>query len=240
MPVKYEAPTVTIDDSGARKNEKRYTHPAYGVIGISRGSCVPPIQLFGSSVKHSNYISLRIKTAERSNNGDYEFVFGKELITEVIISGNQLGELLSSMNVGDGVPCTIVRRETNYDIPMIKDDETIISESRKSMEDRINHVMERADNLIKASQEMLDTKKPLSKGEMKSFHDKLAMIKQELHANLPFVAKCFDEKVEKSVQQAKAEVEAFVSSTIHSAGLDAISKGEYKVEIPYTEIKEIK
>lgn len=240
MPVKYEAPTIKDDESGVRRDSKIYTHPAYGVIGLSRCSCTPSMQLFGSSVKHSNFITLRIQTAERDSNGDYDFIHPRQLITEVIVSGNQLGEMLSSMNVGEGVPCTIRRRETDWDIPYILDQETPVTESRKSMQDQLNNVMKRTDQLIASSKEMVDNPKPLTKKDMKSLVDQLAMLRQEIHSNLPFVAKCFDEKIEKTIVHAKAEVEAFVSTTVHRAGLDAIAKGTYNVQLNYAEDTEKK
>lgn len=233
MSVTYEAPTIKESDRPIRNNEKIYNHPAYGVIGMSRITC-RDVQLFGSNVKHDNLISLRIQTAERSSNGDYEFIFPRKRIIEVWISGNQLGQMLSSMNVGEGVPCTIRHTETNYDVPMIKDESTPIEESRKSLQDRINKIMEQTDRMIKTSQEVLDNPKPMSKKDMKVLHDRLTMIKQNIHENLPFVAKCFDEKMDKTVTDAKCEVEAFITSTIHKAGMDAIA-GKFNVAIPYDE-----
>jgi hypothetical protein len=232
MSYREEAPTVTLDELGHHKESKKYTHPAYGKVSLSRctgGS----VQLFGSHVKHDNFIKLQIMTAERSSEGNYEFIFGKKTLTEVWISGTQLGDLLSSMNCGDGVPCTIRKRETDYDIPFIKDDQTPISESRKAMQDRINEVTAAARDMVIKSQELLK-QKTVNKSELKELDSYLYKIKQELDSNLGFVAKCFDEKMEKTITHAKGEVDAFVSNVIASAGLEAIAQGRFK-ELAVTE-----
>lgn len=234
MPVRYEKPTITKENV-LRDGDKTYSHPAYGVIGLCASTWNPSQHMFGSHVKHSNIITLRIKTAERTSNGDYEFIHGKKDLIEVMLTGTQLGDLLTSMNRGDGVPCTIRRTETDWDIPLIENEETPISESRKSMDEHITKVMEKADRMIKETQALLKDKKSANKGELTKISDQLAMVRQEIYSNLPFVAKCFDEKIEKTISHAKGEVDAFVSNTIRSAGLEAISKGQYKVEIPYHE-----
>lgn len=236
MAITYEAPTVTPDESSARSDSKKYTHPAYGVIGISRaGWNGGGVQLFGSSIRHNNTIRLCIKTAERSSNDNYEFIHGNKTLIEVELSGTQLGDLLTSMNQGDGVPCTIRRREENWNIPFIKDQETPISESTQAMKDQVTAVMKRADGMIVKAKEMLDTK-TINKTQMKELMDSLDMLRQEIRSNLPFVTDCFDRKVEKTITQAKGEVEAFVSSTIRNAGLEAIANGQYKIGLPYDEI----
>ena len=231
MPQTYERPTV--NEGSLHRDGKRYTHPAYGVIGLSRGQCSPPMSLFGSSIKHSHFITLRIHTAEKDCNGDYSFVHARKPLIEVMISGTQLGEMLSSMNVGDGVPCTIRMTENNWDIPAILDEETPISESRKSMEARLKEVMSKTDRMIADTKALLDDKKTANKSDLKKLTDQLAMIRQDIFSNLPFVAKCFDEKIEKTVQYAKGEVDTFVAHTLRAAGMDAIASGNYKVEIPY-------
>lgn len=108
MSQKYEAPTVK--NEGISTMEKTYTHPAYGCVSLSRITCSPPQQLFGSHAKHSHFISLKIKRAERQSNGDFDFIFGRNELIEIYLSGTQLGDLLTSMNVGERIPCTIVSK----------------------------------------------------------------------------------------------------------------------------------
>lgn len=232
MSVRYEKPTVSEDASWKGKDSKKITHPAYGMIGLSRCTTNPPMHLFGSNIKHSNFICLSIKTAERSTDGNHEFRFAKKNLIEVWISGTQLGDMLSSMNVGEGVPCTIRYRETDYDIPLIADEDTIVSDSRKALQNRINELTRVANDLCKQSKELL--KQPtVKKSDLKELDNKLDRILVELNSNLGYVAECFDEKVEKTVTHAKGEVDAFVSNVIASAGIKAISEGMVSTELPF-------
>jgi hypothetical protein len=229
MPKRYEAPTITCS---ARRDSKIYSHPAYGTISVCRISCGGGgITLFGSHIKHSNFITLRINTAKRDSNDNYDFIHADKQLIEVELSGVQFADLITSMNQGEGVPCTINRRETDWDIPGIIDDATPITESRTAMQTQINNVMVRADDMMAKALAMLESPKPLTKKEMAALNDNIKMLRQEIHSNLPFVGKCFDEKIEKTVSHAKGEVEAFVSGTIRAAGLDAIAKGTYAVQM---------
>ena len=209
-----------------------YSHPAYGTIGMSRITCQPPQQLFGSSVKHGNFIALRISQAVRSTEGNYDHIStGKELI-EVYLSGTQLGDLLTSMNVGEGVPCTInhINRES---IPGIEDENTPITESREAFTKRITAMCEKSVQLLARVQGVCDTPKAISKADMKEIKGYAYSIQQDLTSNLPWMATCFDEKIEKTVQHAKGEVESFVSNIIARAGIKSIQDSKGVVEFPY-------
>jgi hypothetical protein len=230
MAKRSEAPTIKQDVNRVRDNEVTYTHPAYGVIGISNIS-TGNYTLFGSNVKHSHFVSLRIKTAERHTDGNHDFIFGKQELIEVYLSPTQFAEMLTTSNCGDGVPCTISRRETNRDIPYIESQDTVITDSRKALQDRLDKITVRAKEMITKSEAMLESKKPLTKADMKELNGYLYTIKQELNSNLSYVAKCFDEKMETTIAHAKGEVESFVSSTITRAGLDAIANGTYAPQL---------
>jgi hypothetical protein len=49
---------------------------------------------------------------------------------------------------------------------------------------------------------------------------------QELTSNLPYLAKVCDEAVEKSVQEAKTEIDAFITTGIHRLGMEALAEGK--------------
>ena len=89
--------------------EPKEKHPAYGMVGFYRVSGNPG-RLFGSSLKnHESYIALRIGTGERIHSNGWDRYYGslRGEHVEVMLSSAQFAELLTSMNVGNGVPCTI-------------------------------------------------------------------------------------------------------------------------------------
>ena len=231
MSKKYIKPIIKETEHSRRDNEKVYEHPAFGMIGISRISCTPSITLFGSEIKHSHLISLRVKTAEKYTDGNHTFYHGRKELVEVFLTPNQFSKMLINMNCGDGVPCTINNRESDRDIPGIIDETTPITESRNAFQDRINRVTDKATSMIKKAEEILESPKACSNSDMKELKSYLASIKQELDCNMSCVANSFDEKMEKTVAQAKAEVESFVSSTIKQAGMEAIANGTYQPKL---------
>ena len=204
-----------ISDGGVTES-----HPAFGMISLCRTTCSPPQVLFGSAVKHSNYISITIREATRESSISHDWYFGKNELIRVEISGTQLGDMLSSMNVGDGVPCTI-QRFNGESRPEIKEFSTIQKEAQDQMEERLNKVFEKSKSLLSKAREMVEKGTP-KKAEKEELLSLLTQLSHGIGGSIAFAGKCFDEKVEKMVTQAKGEVESFINSKIHSAGLAAL------------------
>lgn len=70
-----------ISDGGVTES-----HPAFGMISLFRTTCSPPQVLFGSAVKHSNYISITIREATRESSISHDWYFGKNELIRVEIS----------------------------------------------------------------------------------------------------------------------------------------------------------
>ena len=88
------------------KNGKETKHPAFGVIGVGRVS--GHTRLFGSDFTHHNYISLRISTAKTIESyGVKTSVHSDEQIVEVCLSEVQFARMITSLNMGEGTPCTL-------------------------------------------------------------------------------------------------------------------------------------
>ena len=86
------------------------SHPAWGMVEFSRVEHGGPCRLFGSSLtNHGTTIILRVWEASRKHDCGQDWYHGsirKELIA-VEMSAAQFAGLLTTMNVGNGVPCTI-------------------------------------------------------------------------------------------------------------------------------------
>lgn len=204
-----------ISDGGVTE-----THPAFGMIALSRTTCHPPAVLFGSSVKHGNFISITIKEAQRESSPSHDWYFGRGELIRVVISGTQLGDMLSSMNVGDGVPCTI-ERFNGESRPKIEEFSTVQAEAQEQMKQQLDATFEKSRELVKKAAELVKAGLP-KKAEKEELLSLLTRISHGIGGNLEYAGKCFDEKVEKMVTQAKGEVESFIASKVHSAGLEAL------------------
>lgn len=60
------------------------------------------------------------------------------------------------------------------------------------------------------------------KAEKEELLSLLTQLSHGIGGNIEFAGKCFDEKMEKMVSQAKGEVETFINSKIHAAGMEAL------------------
>jgi hypothetical protein len=201
--------------------EETHTHPSFGKIGFSRVTCNPSQNFYGSELPQDHYITMKIYNSEiqRELTQDRYYTKGIPLI-QIRMSNGQFAEMITSMNIGDGVCCTIER------LGIDKIEELPQQESRKEFvhrkfEDRMK---EFASKIKKQQQEAKDLvgKKTLSKEEMKKLQFHLEWLTQEIERNIPFFAKCFQETMDEVVYEAKTEVENAIQHKINTLGLSAL------------------
>ena len=81
-------------------------HSSFGNLSISR-SFGGKRHLYGSSIEHSNFITLRISHSELHRHLKQDWYHATAPIVEVTLSQAQFAEAITSLNMGDGVPVTI-------------------------------------------------------------------------------------------------------------------------------------
>ena len=84
----------------------RTSHPAYGTIMFNRANGCRR-SLFGSSIEHSNVITMEVKHADIERGLNRDWVYGKSPIVEIEMSYSQFAEAITSFGQGSGIPCTI-------------------------------------------------------------------------------------------------------------------------------------
>lgn len=190
-------------------------HPSFGMVGFGRRQSSGSV-LVGSSLKQTETIVLTVHTASLRRELSHDWWYAREPIVEVEMSPVQFAELLTSMNVGDGVPCTIRHITGRGDMPEppAPDGHRTIAhqEFKETCRDAVAH-LDKLTELAKGVKQV---------GQQKALLDAIAMAKQEIESNLPFVEKSFVETTEKTVAEAKATVDAFVTGMIHRTGLEAL------------------
>ena len=132
------------------EDNNREKHPSFGMVGFSRISCGNQ-RLFGSSIEHDTMIALRVHTAYRTESFGYEHVYADEDIVEVMLSPAQFSELLTTMNIGDGVPCTIRFDKENGHIKQPESYTNARETSDRYLTEAMGNLSERLDRLIKLS-----------------------------------------------------------------------------------------
>jgi ElaB/YqjD/DUF883 family membrane-anchored ribosome-binding protein len=201
-------------------------HESFGLLEINRISNSGSENLFGSSIKHNNTITILIKPARRVRelNRDWYFDYGIPFI-EIEMSPTQFAEAITSMNHGSGVPVTIRRLQGKRmePCPEINKRQQFENEFKEQMENIRNDLTK----LIKDTKEILSSKKAITVAEKKTILSQIEMLIQEVGSNLPFVNSQFNEQMDKTVLEAKGETEAFFINKINQLGLNELKKQEF-------------
>lgn len=209
-------------DIDLEKTEKVMKHPSYGMIGLSRRSSSHGVPLFGSNIQHQNTITLTIKRAEHNRHLNNDWFHANEQLIEIELSGSQYAELISSFNQGDGIPCTI--RGFNHNSYPDPPYENPVDIFQREFESKMKNLGKEYKSIMEDAFTMLKDKPSITKADreflMKSFESLITQIS----SNIPFVSQQFLESTEKTISQAKNEIETFMNSRVISLGLQALQE----------------
>ena len=220
-----ERKEISIEKKGDREIHR---HPAFGMIGFCQ-SYGGERTLFGSSISHNNVVILELKHAysERGLCNDYHY--GRGLITRVEMSYSQFAELVSNPNNGDGIPCTIRFTEKDGSIPAIASNISKRKQFEDEFSEHLSTAMAQVQAQIDRIKESLTEKKSLGVKDRKEMISQLQQVQYNIGCNLEFCATQFNEQMDKTVLEAKGEVEAFVQNKIRDIAYEAIAeKGEHE------------
>ena len=196
-------------------------HPSFGAVTLSRISSNNGASLYQSRIKHRNFIRLRIFKAQNFRNLYTDVSHTTKSVVEVDMTANQFSQLITTMGLSEGVPCTI-RRIDGETIPEPLFDsrrEQFVKEFHEQMED-ISH---KCDEVIGFVKELME-KTSVSKADRTALLHQLTMLKQDIGQNTPFIAKQFNEQMEDVLNDVKSEVQEFIGSMAQQTGLQAIQK----------------
>lgn len=203
--------------------EKVETHPSWGMVGFYRNHGTER-QLFGSDVSNHGTVCLKVKHAKKERALGRDWTMGTDIICEVEMSSLQFAELLTNMNVGDGVPCTI--RYTQKDGPVTYQEEksklAVLYAERDAVVDRASSNLKAARDEIA---ELVNTKK-LSKSVGNELLHKISTALSDLEGdNFEFYKRQAHKEVDRLVVEAKSQISDYVNSKIYSVGLETLMKG---------------
>lgn len=215
------------------KTEEESEHPSYGIVSFSRVTGNPGT-LFGSKLgNHESYIELRVSRCKLivDSSGE-ERVFGPmrgELI-EVKMSAAQFSELITTMNIGMGVPCTISRVNLEeMERPPAREVESV--RTRGAFKRTVESATRRASQLVEEARVILD-KKSLLKSDREELMRKMEGVVMEIRQNAPFMFTIFEEAAEKVAKAAKAEVDNMLTHNLITRGLKAYAEEGHTPKLP--------
>jgi ElaB/YqjD/DUF883 family membrane-anchored ribosome-binding protein len=199
-----------------------FKHPSYGMVQLSRRQGHQ--HLFGSALEsHQNYMTLSVRRATyiRDDTGDRYFGSIRGDLIEVDMSSAQFAELITTMNVGMGVPCTI-RTVGDQEVPRPPVLETEAENIRTEFAKRMKQFATNMNEGVASVEEILKKKGALTAAEKQTIQAHITKVNTELKSNLPFFLDMYQEAAEKISTAAKAEIEAFMTMAVQSAGIAAL------------------
>lgn len=197
------------------------THPSYGTLCFNRTHKNSKTPLFGSSIEHGDTITMEVTHAAITRGLHADWFYGNAPILEIEMSYSQFAEAITSFGCGSGVPCTIRYTEKDGRIP-----ECDFVSKRKQFTDefktKTKNAMNESQELIQDVTDLFSQKKTLTKADKESVISKLRKLSMDLGCNLDFIAEKFNEQMDKTVMEAKGEIESFCQNKINSIASAAL------------------
>lgn len=184
-------------------------HPAWAMLGASRVQQGPDgAVLFDSEVRHNHYVVVKLSTASRKRDLSRDWLMAERQVVEVAMSEAQWASFVSSMNAGDGVPCTLLAREGDWNVPGMP--------YAPRLQESMKEVRGAADEALAEVQAAF-----AAYAEKKSAAN-LNTLKYAIanaSPNMEFAAKSLTEHAENVVQKARVDIEAIVTSKAKQLGV---------------------
>lgn len=218
---------------------ERHSHPSYGSLVFNRVSGGDP-NLFGSSVKHHDKINLVLRTCEYDRGLHQNWYHPKEELFEVEMSYTQFVDLITHMNMYEGVPVTIKRilGERTPKVPYYNPVEV----HKKEFEEHMDKTYAQTKSLLNNVAEKFSEKKSFTKKEQEEILAQLHQISMNIGSNQTFQINQFNEQMEKTVTESKGEIEAFWQHKMYQIAQQAMVENPEKyltapVDVPGVETK---
>lgn len=181
------------------------------------------VVFFQSDIPCNEFIQITIKTAEVTRHLNRDWVMGDKILCQVKLTPMQWAEMLTLMNYGDGVPCTIQYTEKDGYIKF------------KDEEDKLDLLLKETDEKVDKGKEYIKNaeSKIINLANEKKISKKVA---EELLFELGEADSCFGghsidfikqqarEHIENMAIQAKANITAYVDSKIYTTGIQELEK----------------
>ncbi|WP_320928360.1 hypothetical protein [Hungatella sp.] len=202
-------------------------HPSYGILSFSRSSISGNgVALFGSSIRHNDTIRLSISKGEIDRHGNESRYYAKHSLSdkyiEVEMSYSQFAEAITSLNMGEGVPVTVMRVNGQQMPPCPYEDKQKLM--RQEFKNLAKSVTADMTSHTKEVAELLQNKKTLNNADKEFILSALHSAAAKISDHMPYINEMFAEQMEKTVTEAKGEFENFLQNKMNSIALEAIAE----------------
>ena len=173
--------------------------------------------LFGSNIPHDTCMKLTISQAYISRSFNENHYYPTNKIIEIELSPSQYAEMITNLNHGVGVPCTITKfmeERIPNNLSLNDELETVKSEYSESVDKIMDEIR---DTIYEIPDE-----KAMSPKKIKDLKHELANMLYRLTQEAPFMKERFDETLDKIFVEAKASIDDTINLTLANIGLDTI------------------
>jgi len=211
-------------------NEKEESHESFGMMSFSRIQVGGGGQvLHGSDLKHNTIIAMRLEHGIKKRGLSHDWYHATGRVAEAYMSQNQFSELITSMNMGEGIPVTLrfTEKEGSLEEPdFVSVVETHEDEFKKQAQDTAQD----AKDLLAIMGTILGGSGTVKKADRDKMIKQAEKVVREIACNMPFMEESFNKAIDKTVTDAKGTIEAFYQHRVTEAGLNALNGGQ--VESP--------
>lgn len=141
-------------------------------------------------------------------------------LMEFDLSATQFVELMTSLNMGEGIPCTLTRVIGTQMDPVPDDHATEAVMIAQKFGDEMRDVAASVKPLTDSINEVLGKKGTINKSDRQTIADAVFHIVKRFGDHAPFVMKQFNESTDRMRLGARTEVEAYATSVILAAGIE--------------------
>lgn len=221
----YEKQKPTVEPLESPRNGERHTHPAFGVISVSKGTASHGgAVLFGSDLNHRSVLTVSVSTASLDRHLNRDWVHSEREVVQFHMSEAQWASFVSSQG-GLGIPITFAHRPVDdaplQFIPQIEKPETLIETFEREIREKCEGYIAAAAELAERLQQCSEEGK-MSKATMKELLGLATKLSVGMPNSMGFVQKQMREAMEKNVTAGKIEIEAFVDDLAKRKGLEAL------------------
>jgi hypothetical protein len=225
--------TLLSKHSGREDNAFTESHPAYGMLTVSRmhGLYGP---MFGSALpRHDGAVRFEIREGgQRFHDLHSDRYHGGKILLSWYMTNAQFVEVMSQMNRGDGVPITL-----DY-IPAVADgklvlqevpgidweqDQTEAAEAIKGVEQFGRKLARQVSEIVESTKRELDAA-GVSQKKQAAILAPLNRLACDLGPNVRFALDMLQEAGEKVVSAARTEIDAAVSTTVRQLGFQKLDE----------------
>jgi hypothetical protein len=222
--------TRTEETSHGRghRTEMRERHESFGLVGVNRITVGGGARsnMFGSHLDHHPTLfrfrvqrAVRVHTDLAYDRFHSDGEADRTQLLEFDLTATQFVELMTSLNVGEGIPCTLryVLGEQMEDVPGEHETEAqnIARKFAAEMKDIAGSVKPLTGRIA-----TIMAKPTIGKRDREDVVSLVGQIVRQFDDHAPFVMNQFVESTGRLVTAGKAEVEAYAMSVVMAAGIE--------------------